>query len=300
MHTGFTFLMRRLALVLLLAGLSGCDSQTNGESPIVGTWTEASSIEQVFVTTDRTQAAVDPSRPGEGELTVSGAENETFRYAGAFVSYSSELQFTVFSVNHLAQPFPTSYGFLGLNSLSISATIWRNGSYRQFSHSHPPPPLEYSWDGTRLTLPAITLTAGDGATVVASGTLLPATRQIVAGEETEVQTRTMAWLPGSSRTTYAFHADGTYQRTHLGHNGDTHVEEGRWEEIGGERLRLTSLAGAWETPYRVEAGRLMLTTNERPCTSNPTECFAVHEREYALVEGSVTQVRTSHTVVFER
>ena len=289
-----------LGLAVSLLAFAACDSAvdppenlTDG-SDLVGAWVTETHVQTTFVTSDRDQETLDVNRAGSGAVAFSGAADGALRYAARFVGQDERVSFIVFTNDAHDHPFPDAYASLSLDPYQTTLTVWRSGAYRQFTLAHTPDALPYRYSGTRLVVEGVRLTGPNGATVDVRGTLDTPVLRLSAGAEQAIERQVSAEDAGDRRI--VFERGGVFRSVRTGST----LFDGRWEALGDGRVRLTSGqagdAGA-ELDYRVEGGRLRLSTTSETCRDDRT-CRASTERQFSLASGSVTRVRSETADVY--
>ncbi len=283
------------ALCLGVSLLAACDSAVDppdaptGGSDLVGSWASETHIQTTFVTSDRDQETIDVNRAGGGAVAFSGAADGALRYASRAVGQDGRVSFVVFTNDAHAHPFPDAYAFLSLDPYQTTLTVWRSGAYRQFTLTHTPETLPYRFSGNRLSVAGVRLTAPDGATVDVSGALDTPVLRLAAGVEQTLERQVSAEDAGDRQI--LFERGGRFRFSVRGRTPTA----GLWDVLGDGRIRLTAdgPGGAVsELAYRVEGGRLQLSTTRETCQDDPNgACRANIERQFALVPGSLTRAR---------
>lgn len=289
----FRFPIRAAALSCL--ALSACDSATPETASIVGTWQMEEHIQETIVTSNRDQEIIDVNQPGTGEIAFGGAATGSLRYAGIYTDPGRGTTITLFSTDYHTHPFPARYSSLSLAPEQTTLTVWRDGTYRQFSLFHYNGEATYTRAGNRLTVPQTTLTTSDGETVTVGGTLSLPVHQIRAGVDKTVE-RQRVTDEDDRRIT--FDTDGTYRDERRGERPETYT--GAWEQAGDGRIRIRYGGGTVnELTYSVEDGRLSLTGSSESCRDDANRgCRGITEQLFGLAPGSVQTVRVDITGVF--
>jgi hypothetical protein len=289
------------ALVALIV-LAACDGgASDNRHALVGSWLEAGGAQTTFVTSSVAQEVVDATRPGTGDLALRGDASDVLVYASSHFDREGRRAFTIFSTDHLRHPFPSSYAFLSLDPDGTSATVWRDGAYRQYGYTHYGGPVPYTFADGRLVLDDVALSSHDGRIVVADGALTLPMRTLPAGVETEVQRHHHTEEPGEVLRRRVFGADGSYREERVG-DSPLPPFSGTWEDLGDGHIRITGSvngqAASAELAYRVEGGRLTLSTTWEPCAgvAHP-DCLPGYERGFAMAPGSLVRMREENAEI---
>lgn len=287
-----------LVMCFSLVLVSGCDSAAPGEADVVGTWRERATINREFATSGVAQTILDPSHPGNGALTVSGADGGTLRYVSRYVWLSGDTMWTVASVPIYGPASPDGpYAAAHFTSTRTIVVIGRGTQQHQYVAEGA---AAVRWDGTRFSLLSPRTLTHSGGTVTLAGSVVPATQALDAGREALVRTYTTL-RSSDPRLTTVFRADGTMSLLGDG----TYTLEGQWEALDDGRIRLsyrsptTSVETRWEVRYEVIDGELHLTTDARPCVAEAA-CLDDRARDYGITPGTLSDVRVASTQVLAR
>lgn len=297
---------RRLLILAAVTIAVGCDSGASGTATVLGTWSGTAVIDNQYATSAVGQTILDPSRPGESALSVSGDDAETLRYVDHHV-LAPDTSWSVSSESRLA-PSTSMRANAWLSPGLVEVTLRRGGTDRQYSAETPT--AAFRWDGARLSLPApLALAHPDGGSVTLAGSVVPATQSLAAGQEASVRLIERPWSTQRPPTTYDFRPDGTLRRTVVQSGTSAVVTfDDTWERIGdspagGERIRLTHReAGSTtvtSTEWRAErvGDALRLTVETYPCAVYTSACLDEHERWFGMAPGTLTSVRQTQTLV---
>ncbi|GAB5533910.1 MAG: hypothetical protein Rubg2KO_01590 [Rubricoccaceae bacterium] len=292
---------KSFVFVLLVLVFAACDTDSGGiDSPdtLVGTWLLDGTTAHSYVTSAETHTALDTQQPGTGGIVVSGAESGSLRYLTSLSGVGDHPTVTLSSLPNGQEYSQGRRMTLYLTPNHAYLTIGDAHSSTQYSsnfYGQESSPMTLS--RTALDLASITFygydsQTGENRTLQASGSLTFATRQYVAGIETEVEPVYNSNTPSDSESRFVFEADGTF-RTETTGGGRTVSRKGRWEAADG-RLRVglthapSSETVTMEYRYRVEDGILSLAYTPSFCLDY---CVRGRETSLYLGPGALTSVR---------
>jgi hypothetical protein len=295
-----------LATLLLFAlAIAGCDSGEPELSdrfeghPLVGSWTPQSTAQRTFAVVDESQQVVDRHEPGTGNLRITGDATGDLRYA-AFVSRDGEV--TIFTIDTRFHPFPDRYAFLTITASRATVTAWTDGQYVQYGRSHPYGEPPHTYEDGFFDIGTLTLQSSSGGTVTVTGSLDVPLRTLEAGTEYEVETHIVTDETEDLAFRYVFEPDGRFRAEPLPGTSEPGYA-GSWEETADGRLQIHLDGEGTPTPveldYEVDDDDLTLSTSREYCEGHAA-CLAQYENQYALIEGSLTQVRQTNGIAFTR
>jgi len=299
--------LRLLALPLLLL-VSACDvaAPETPEVPdepaaFVGAWDVASVASETYITSRVSQSVPDFSAVGAGGIEIAGAADGRLRYVlyvhrgGAYGSIGYE----AVALSADRAEATESVGTILFNAEespngSQASVNLNTGDPQQddFSGAFPAGTRAFSFGAGRLTVPDITLRAGDGSgrELRVGGALTFPLVPLQAGVETLLNRRE---VPVESPRTITFGGDGTYLDpvtwTSLG---------GRWREGAPGQLTVTVGSVTFGLTAEVVGGVLRLEqTHEHACTG---ECVPSTEAGLFAEPGSFERVRGTTVTTLRR
>lgn len=293
-------------LFLFALAIAGCDSGEPDLSdrfeghPLVGSWTPQSTAQRTFAVVDQTQQVMDRRGPGTGDLRITGDATGDLRYA-AFVSRDGE-RVTFSTIDSRFHPLPDRRASLTIDASRATVTTRTDGEYVQYGRSHPFGEPPHTYEDGFFDIDTLTLQSSSGGTVTVTGSLDVPLRTLEAGTEYEVETQIVLDDTEDLAFLYVFDADGRFRAEPLPGTSEPGYA-GSWEEAEDGRLQIQldgeSIPTRVELDYEVEDRALTLSTSQEYCEGHAA-CLAQFENQYALIEGSLTQVRQTNEIAFTR
>lgn len=297
------FLPTRLALVTTCVLFAACDSaepEAPAETPaFVGSWMRQSFEGVTYATLDRSQTALDPFSPAQGEVRIDGAFSSTLRYlTSRYVSRddgTTDVSYTL--VSAMSPVSGTPFAVLDVSPRFASLGFYASGGgvstayFPRFPLTTPP--VSQSGDTLRVGLEAYVASPGTGAPVTVRGTLVLARRRIEAGVETRMSSSTS--VSSNDGATLTIRADGTVSRS----SRNSALASGTWSAGPDSTVTLRTEGFTTSTSrYRVTGSTLRLESTESfDCDA---ACRVQIEDASDLSPGSVQSTRLVYVFTYTR
>lgn len=282
--------MRLAALLTLTLLIAACDSTEDPAALLVGTWEAESYASTVYIVVAETQTALDLSRPGTGELVVTGSEDGTFRHLIMRYSHPEQGPHVILSSapNGVRSRPDARFMDLEFTREGVMLTV-HNGTGGARSYYTPAPyeservTLEngrISVDGLRLVQPS------EGSEVVLNGILVYAQTEYPAGREAAFTRSQTAHEAGWLVTRFTFGADGSFESLVFGQPSN-----GTWASAGQGLVRtITNDGQAVQSYAYTVAGSTLVLENERSRQECNGACSMI-ETAIGLRPGTVVRSR---------